>query len=181
MIDNRSCLALDELGVEAVATGVVDAPGRRPGRHQANVSDIAERFEAAGADTVLLVGTERRQLAHVMDDNPYRPKLLFLTCRAARVRDERGDHDTSILDGSLPAAATAPTRRARRTGDAGLHRIAGGGRRRDPAAGEFDARPVEPAVPGRLPGLPRLALMRPGSTPPARTSTTGRSRPRSTG
>ena len=56
--------ALEELGVEPAETGVMDAPPDDPTAVQASVEVIAERFDAAGVDTVVIVGASAAGLAH---------------------------------------------------------------------------------------------------------------------
>src|SRR5262245_8146149 len=69
--------ALEELGVEPVEVGITDAPPADQAAMEANVRTISERFQAADADTVVLVGGSGQNWPATMDDDPsYRPQLL---------------------------------------------------------------------------------------------------------
>jgi Periplasmic binding protein len=101
--------ALDELDIEPVETGVMDAPVNDITAVEANVALIAERFQAADADTVLLVGNAAANWPLSMEDHPYRPELLFLDIQAARAfATNEATTDTSILEGSLSAGGYGP-------------------------------------------------------------------------
>ena len=94
---------LDELGVVPVEVGVMDAPTDDTAAMQNSVRLIAERFEAAGADTLLMVGLGAPNYMQVMsEDTSYRPTLLFTVTNGARAFYTSADTtDTSILEGAL--------------------------------------------------------------------------------
>lgn len=94
---------LDELGVEPVEVGVMDAPTDDINAVQNSVKLLAERFKSSGADTVLLVGIGAANYPQfAVDDTSYRPTLLFTDGQAARsFATSDATTDTSILVGSL--------------------------------------------------------------------------------
>ena len=110
VLDNQVLPALEELGVEPVEIGVVDAPAGDQPALQANVRTIAERFEAADADTVVLVGLSGQDWpANMADDPSYRPELLFLDVQAGRAFSLNAETtDRSVLEGSLAAGIYGP-------------------------------------------------------------------------
>ena len=118
---------LEELGVEAVETAIAVAPADDPAAQAAETATIAERFDASGVDTLVLVGESAQGWPTNMVDNPYRPQLLFLDTNAPTgVLHQRGH------DGHLDPRGLAHRRRLRprpgplRRGDhAGVHPDAG--------------------------------------------------------
>ncbi len=102
--------ALEDLGVEIAETGVMDAPPDDPTAVQASVEVIAERFDAAGVDTVVLVGASGQDWPTAMEDNAdYRPKLLFLEQTGARAfYTNAATTDTSVLEGAFVGGGYGP-------------------------------------------------------------------------
>jgi hypothetical protein len=90
---------LDELGIEPVDTGVLDAPENDVAAQNAATGVIAERFRAAGADIVLVVGAGGVSWAGGIEATDYRPRTLFtdLNNILGYTTDEAG-RDLSILD-----------------------------------------------------------------------------------
>jgi ABC-type branched-subunit amino acid transport system substrate-binding protein len=109
-IDNDIMPVLNELGVKVVETGVNDAPTDDTAAIQSSAKLIAEKFKAAGADTILLVGIGAASWPVSMaDDSSYRPKLLFTDTLAERAfYTSDATTDTSILDGALAAGQYGP-------------------------------------------------------------------------
>ena len=101
---------LEDLGVEPVETGVVDAPPDDQAAMLSNVQTIGERFEAADADTIVIVGASGQDWPTYMGDNTdYRPKLLFLEFTAPRAfYTNAATTDTSVLEGSLVGGSYGP-------------------------------------------------------------------------
>ena len=101
---------LDKLGITPVEVGVMDAPTSDTAAIQSSVKLIAEKFKAAGADTILLVGIGTPAWpTYETDDTAYRPKLLFTDTLAARAfYTSKDTTDTSILVGSIAAGAYGP-------------------------------------------------------------------------
>jgi hypothetical protein len=101
---------LDELGIDVVETGIMDAPADDPTAVQASVQTIASRFEASGADTIVIVGASGQDWPTAMAENDsYRPKLLFLEQTGARAfYTNAATTDTSVLEGSLLGGGYGP-------------------------------------------------------------------------
>ena len=104
---------LADLGVEPVETGIVSAPADDAVAMANDVQTIGERFEAADADTILIVGASGQDWPTYMNENTsYRPKLLFLDPTAPRAfYTNEATTDTSILDGSLSGGRLRPADR----------------------------------------------------------------------
>jgi hypothetical protein len=101
---------LEDLGIEAVETGIMDAPADDQAAVASSVQTIAQRFEATGADTVLIVGASGQDWPTNMAANDsYRPKLLFLEQTGARAfYTNAATTDTSVLEGSLVGGGYGP-------------------------------------------------------------------------
>jgi ABC-type branched-subunit amino acid transport system substrate-binding protein len=101
---------LDELGIEPVEVGINAAPTDDTAASEAEVRVIAERFKAAEADTILLVGIGSTAWMATMDeDTSYRPQLLFTEANSARSFYTSADTtDTTILEGALVGGGYGP-------------------------------------------------------------------------
>ena len=76
-----------------------------------NVQTIGERFEAADADTIVIVGASGQDWPTYMGDNTdYRPKLLFLELHLPprAFYTNVATTDTSVLEGSLVGGTYGP-------------------------------------------------------------------------
>jgi hypothetical protein len=93
---------LDELGVEVAESAVVDAPPDDTAANNAATQVIAESFEAAGVDQVLLLGTSGLVWASGMETGDYRPRLRLSDPNSmlAFINDTSG-RDLSLLDGAV--------------------------------------------------------------------------------
>lgn len=109
-LENHVLPMLDELGVDVVASGIMDAPTGDTAAISSKVKLLAERFESDGADTVVLVGASGATWPQYLFDRPgYRPKLLFLSNVAVRSFATNGaTSDTSIIDGALAGGGYGP-------------------------------------------------------------------------
>lgn len=109
-LDSEILPLLEELGVEPVATGVMDAPQDDPAAVRTTTGVAAERFRSADVDTVLLVGTSAQAWGITMVDQPYRPKLLFTSAPSiGAFTDDEAGYDTSLLEGSALGSTYGPT------------------------------------------------------------------------
>ncbi len=101
---------LDELGIEPVEVGVMDAPTDDTAAIQNSVKLIGEKFKAAQADTVLLVGIGvPSYMTYMSEDTSFRPQLLFTDLIGARAYwTSAATTDTSILEGSLAGGGYGP-------------------------------------------------------------------------
>ena len=109
-IDDDVMPVLDELGITVVETGINDAPTDDTAAIRNSTKLIAEKFKAAGADTILLVGIGAPGWpTNMADDSSYRPKLLFTDVLAARAfYTSDATTDTSILEGAVAGGQYGP-------------------------------------------------------------------------
>jgi Periplasmic binding protein len=109
-LDEHVLPVLKELGVKPVATGIAVAPADDQAAQRAETATMAERFKAAGADTLVLVGASAQGWpTNMSGDTSYRPKLLFLDVLAPRAfATNAATTDTSILKGSLSGGGYGP-------------------------------------------------------------------------
>jgi hypothetical protein len=100
---------LKALGITPVATAVMDAPVNDTAAIQNKVNLIAQKFESAGADTVVVVGIEGANWPQYMVGNPFKPKLRFTDPTAARsFLTNASTTDLSLLDGALEGGPYGP-------------------------------------------------------------------------
>jgi hypothetical protein len=101
---------LEASNVDVVETGINDAPPNDTTAIENSVRLIAERFEAAGVEQVVLVGASAANWLTVMADDPsYRPQLVFLDVTAADAFvSSAATTDTSILEGSVAGGGYGP-------------------------------------------------------------------------
>jgi hypothetical protein len=86
----------------------MDAPLNDPTAIQRDITDITERFKAAGADTVLIVGPAGANWL-TYNDPSLRAKLLFTDIAAPRAyATNKATTDTSLLEGSLSGGGYGP-------------------------------------------------------------------------
>ena len=100
-------------------------PGGRPGGRAGQQARSPRTFEAAGVDTVVLVGASAQDWPTIMaDDASYRPKLLFLDIHGARAfYTNAATTDTSVLEGSVSGGGYGPDQaRFDEPSHAGVHR-----------------------------------------------------------
>jgi ABC-type branched-subunit amino acid transport system substrate-binding protein len=109
-LDNHVTKVLNDHGIQPVATGIMDAPDNDPTAVQNSVKASAERFKAAGADTVLIAGASGQDWPMAMaDDTSYRPKLLFVDSIAVQAfATNAATTDTSVLNGSVAGGIYGP-------------------------------------------------------------------------
>jgi branched-chain amino acid transport system substrate-binding protein len=101
--------ALKEAGVTPVATAVMDAPVSDTAAIQNKVNLIAEKFQSAGVDTVVIGGLAGANWPQYMESNPYRPKLEFLDITGVRsFVTNKSTTDTSILKDSIAGGPYGP-------------------------------------------------------------------------
>jgi hypothetical protein len=100
-LDTKIKPVLDELGVNVVATALNDAPTNDAGATYAAAATIAERFKAAGADQVLVIGpgTAPGWLTG-LSQTDYRPQMRF----AVRNSVDTYTGDPALLEGSTTGA-----------------------------------------------------------------------------
>ena len=101
---------LEELGVEVAESAIAVAAADDQAAQQSEQATIAQRFDAAGVDTVVLVGESAQGWPTIMsEDTSYRPQLLFLDVTAAvAFSTNEATTDTSILEGTLSGGGYGP-------------------------------------------------------------------------
>jgi Periplasmic binding protein len=110
VLDDQVTPTLEEVGIEPAEVAVNDAPAEDQPALQANIQTIAERFQAAGVDTVLLPGLSAQDWPATMaSDDSYRPQLLFLDDTAINAfANNAATTDTSVLEGALAGGDYGP-------------------------------------------------------------------------
>jgi hypothetical protein len=99
---------LKDLGIKPVDTAIMDAPVNDTAALQSNVKLISERFKAAKASTVLIVGPAGANWL-TYNDASYKPKLLFTDMAAPRAyATNKSTSNTSLLNGSLSGGGYGP-------------------------------------------------------------------------
>ncbi len=107
-VDDLVVPTLEELGVDVVEVGI-ETGDDIPAQEAANQT-ISERFQAAGADTLVLVGQSGQDWPSFREtDTSYRPQLLFLDGQALNsFTSNEGSTDLSVVDGSLAGGGYGP-------------------------------------------------------------------------
>jgi hypothetical protein len=95
---------LDELGIEPVDTAILDAPPDDAAAQNQAVSVIAERFESAGVDSVLVVGSGAVPFANGLAPLDYRPRLIFTSIVSVNAYLSGIDPDLSMFEGAMLAS-----------------------------------------------------------------------------
>ena len=95
--------ALEDAGVQPIDVALLEAPSADPASIE-EARGIAQRFEAAGADQVLLIGQAGINWASGIEPLPYRPRMLFAgsSSLTSWINDATG-HDLSLLEGAVGA------------------------------------------------------------------------------
>jgi Periplasmic binding protein len=100
---------LEELGVTPVETGIVDAPADDPAAVAADVEVLEQRFEAAGVDTVLLVGASAQDWPTYKANPDYRPDIVSSSLVALQsFTSNEATTDTSVIDGAIAGGVYGP-------------------------------------------------------------------------
>jgi hypothetical protein len=93
---------LDELGIEPVDVGVIDAPDGDVAAQNDATRIIAERFEAAGADTVLVTGEAGLPWANGIEPTTYRPRNIFPLVNSIRAyTSDEANRDLSVVEDAV--------------------------------------------------------------------------------
>lgn len=96
---------LAELGVTTVETALIDAPATDTAANYAAAEVIAQRFESAGAEQVLVLGTAAAvPFMQGILRTAYRPQLVFSNLNAISAFTSNDGNDFSILEGALAGA-----------------------------------------------------------------------------
>ncbi|MGA4544184.1 ABC transporter substrate-binding protein [Uniformispora flossi] len=90
--------ALQKLGVTPVETGVLDAPAIDAAAIGQQTGVFIQKFQASGADTVVVVGSMAASFPQVLEQTKYRPRLLFTdVLQVQAYANDKGKHDYSTL------------------------------------------------------------------------------------
>jgi ABC-type branched-subunit amino acid transport system substrate-binding protein len=93
--------ALQKLGVTPVETAVLDAPPQDPAAVGQQTGVFIQKFQASGADTVVVVGSMGASFPQILEQTKYRPRLLFTDVgQAMGYTGDKGKHDFSTLANS---------------------------------------------------------------------------------
>ncbi len=108
VVDDLVVPTLEDLGIEPVAVGIED--GADVPALEAATATISEAFQAADADTILLVGASGQDWpSYREEDTSYRPTLLFVDSIAvASFATNESTVDTSVLDGAVAGGSYGP-------------------------------------------------------------------------
>jgi hypothetical protein len=93
---------LEERGVEVVDQAVIDVPDNDQAAALAQVGIIAERFQAAGIDTVVTVANAALTTAQGLEATGFRPRLLATGFESlAAYVNGAGGFDATVVDDAL--------------------------------------------------------------------------------
>jgi ABC-type branched-subunit amino acid transport system substrate-binding protein len=99
---------LEKLGVHPVSTAVLDAPSDDTAAVTSGTRTIAQRFKAAGATKVILVGPSGADWFESMANQSYKPQLLIAdTSSVQAYLSNAGSHDYTMLNGAVEGGAYA--------------------------------------------------------------------------
>jgi hypothetical protein len=102
LIDDEVLPLLDELGIEVAETATTDNEANTDlTASNAQVAVIAERFDAAGIDQVLVVGPSGLAWANGVAATGYRPALRFTSPASVQAYANDESHDVSMLEGAV--------------------------------------------------------------------------------
>ncbi len=109
LMDEITVPTLEERGIEVADTAVIDVPDNDQAAALARVGVIAERFEAAGIDTVVTVGNAALTTAQGLESTDFRPRLLAtgFESLATYVNGEAGFDETVVQDALSGGYATS--------------------------------------------------------------------------
>ena len=101
--------ALKAAGVTPVASAVLDAPTNDTTATYAQAATISERFKAAGATQVILVG-ESAPGSYLpgLAKTDYRPQLVFADLNGTQAYTSNKGNDFSVLKGSITGGPFGP-------------------------------------------------------------------------
>lgn len=108
-LDDTVLPALAELGAEPAATAVLEAAPDDTVAQVAETQIIAQRFEAEGATTVLVVGNAGPSWGAGIEDITYRPRVLATDQPSMlALLNNEDEPDTTILEGALVGGQFGP-------------------------------------------------------------------------
>ncbi|WP_436791601.1 ABC transporter substrate-binding protein [Yinghuangia sp. YIM S10712] len=97
--------ALRKLGVTPVETGILDANFRDAAAVAQQTGVFIQKFEASGADTVVVVGGMAASLPKELEKTDYRPRLLFTnTNTIGAYINDTAQHDYTTMTNAIAIA-----------------------------------------------------------------------------
>lgn len=97
--------ALQKLGAAPVETGIVDANFMDAVATAQQMGVFIQKFQAAGADTVVVAGGTGGQFPKELEKTSYRPRLLFTnTSTVGTYINDSAKHDYSTMNDALAVA-----------------------------------------------------------------------------
>jgi hypothetical protein len=101
--------ALDDLDITVAETGIVDAPADDVPAIASDVQVLEQRFEAAGVDTVLLVGASAQDWPTYKVNPDYNPQIVSSSLVALQsFTSNEATADTSVIDGAVAGGVYGP-------------------------------------------------------------------------
>ncbi|WTW98348.1 ABC transporter substrate-binding protein [Streptomycetaceae bacterium NBC_01309] len=90
--------ALQKLGITPVETGVLDAPATDAAAIGQQTGVFIQKFQAAGAEALVVVGSMGASFPQVLEQTKYRPRLLFTDyLQVQAYANDKGKHDFTTL------------------------------------------------------------------------------------
>lgn len=108
LVEQSIVPALEDQGVDLVETALIDAPSDDTAANTAAARTIAERFEASGADTVVVAGTAPQPFNLGLAQTGYRPQLAFTNTASVDSYINADGSDLSILEDAVAASYYGP-------------------------------------------------------------------------
>ncbi|MGW0665262.1 ABC transporter substrate-binding protein [Streptodolium elevatio] len=92
---------LQKMGVTPVETGVLDAPAQDAAAVGQQTGVFIQKFQSAGAEAVVVVGSMGASFPQVLEQTKYRPRLLFTDFQQIQAyANDKGKHDFTTLTGA---------------------------------------------------------------------------------
>jgi len=100
-VDDLVLPTLRELGVTPVETGIMDASFRDAAAVSQQLGVFIQKFQAADADTIIVVGGIGGECPKQLEKTKYRPRLMFTEITNAEIyTGDQAPHDFSTLTGA---------------------------------------------------------------------------------
>ena len=101
--------ALQKIGITPVQTGVLDAPASDAAAVNQQIGVFVEKFQAAGASTVVVVGSMGAGFPPILEHTQYRPRLLFTDLGQVNgYLADKAKHDFSTLTNAEALGLNGP-------------------------------------------------------------------------
>jgi hypothetical protein len=101
--------ALHRIGITPVQTGVLDAPASDAAAVNQQIGVFVQKFQAAGVDTVVVVGSMGAGFPPILEHTLYRPRLLFTDLGQVNgYLADKAKHDFSTLTNAEALGLNGP-------------------------------------------------------------------------